>query len=109
MPEFYTAASAAQAHLQHWQLVMPTNSSPEKSFLVCLQTHLPSALPEFLLQQRWFGGKARQIHSVEIPDIVPLTTVNSYLIFARINYASGPAETYAIPLSGSQVKARLHR
>jgi maltose alpha-D-glucosyltransferase/alpha-amylase len=77
---------------------MPTNSSPEKSFLVALQTHLPSALPEFLLEQRWFGGKARQIQSVEIPDIVPITTVNSYLIFARIDYSSGPVETYAIPL-----------
>ena len=46
----------------------------------------------------WFGGKARQIQSVEIPDIVPITTVNSYLIFARIDYSSGPVETYAIPL-----------
>ena len=36
---------------------MPTNSSPDKSFLASLQTHLPSALPEFLLQQRWFGEK----------------------------------------------------
>ena len=53
---------------------MPTNSSPEKSFLAALQTQLPSALPQFLLQQRWFGGKARAIHSVEISDIVPLTT-----------------------------------
>ena len=43
-------------------------------------------------------GKARQIQSVEIPDIVPLTTGNAYLIFARINYTEGPAETYAIPL-----------
>ena len=77
---------------------MPINSSPEKSFLAYLETQLPSALPQFLLQQRWFGGKARQIHSVEIPDIVSLTTVNAYLILARVNYATGPAETYAIPL-----------
>jgi maltose alpha-D-glucosyltransferase/alpha-amylase len=98
VPEFYTAASAAQAYLQHCQLVMPINSSPEKSFLAYLETQLPSALPQFLLQQRWFGGKARQIHSVEIPDIVSLPTVNAYLILARVNYATGPAETYAIPL-----------
>lgn len=76
---------------------MSTYSSPDRSFMEALHTHLPSALPEFLLQQRWFGGKARAIQSVEIPDIVPLDTT-SYLILARIHYASGPADTYAIPL-----------
>ncbi len=77
---------------------MPFNSFPEKSFLAALQVQLPAALPQFLLQQRWFGGKARPIHSVEIPDIVPITSVSAFLIFARVNYATGPAETYAIPL-----------
>ncbi|MGH9548666.1 MAG: maltokinase N-terminal cap-like domain-containing protein, partial [Terriglobales bacterium] len=74
---------------------MATSSSPERSFLAALQNNLPSVLPEFLLQQRWFGGKARQIHSVEIPDIVPITAANAYLIFVRVHYASGPLETYA--------------
>ena len=79
---------------------MPTNSSPEKSFLAALQTQLPSALPQFLLQQRWFGGKARPIHSVEISGHRTASpTVNAYLILAQVNYASGPAETYAIPLA----------
>ena len=77
---------------------MSTSSLPEKSFLAALQTHLPVALPQFLLQQRWFGGKARPIQSVEIPDIVPLNLVSSYLVLARVNYASGPVETYALPL-----------
>ncbi len=92
---------------------MPANSSPEKYFLAVLHAHLPATLPQFLLQQRWFGGKARQIQSVEIPDIVPLTTVNAYLIFARVNYTEGSAETYAIPLlrSSSERQAsslRIH-
>lgn len=76
---------------------MSTNSSPDQSFVEVLQSHLPSALPEFLLQQRWFGGKARAIQSVEISDIVPFNSV-AYMILARIHYASGPADTYAIPL-----------
>ncbi len=63
-----------------------------------LQAHLPSALPEFLLQQRWFGGKARAIRSVQISDIVPFDNLSSYLILARIDYAQGQADTYAIPL-----------
>jgi len=77
---------------------MPTNSSPKKSIIATLQTQLPFVLPQFLPQQRWFGGKARQIHSVEIPDIVPLPAASSYVILARVNYASGPVETYALPL-----------
>ena len=85
---------------------MPTNSSPEKSFLAALQTHLPAALPQFLSQQRWFGGKARPIQSVEIPDIVPLNPVSSYLVLARVNYASGPVETYAIPLLRTSSEAQ---
>ena len=77
---------------------MSTSSSPEKSFLAALQNNLPSVLPQFLLQQRWFGGKARQIQSVEIPDIVPITAARAHLTFARVNYARGPVETYAVPL-----------
>ena len=50
-----------------------------------------------MLQQRWFGGKARAIESIQISDIVPFDSL-AYLILARIHYASGPAETYAIPL-----------
>ncbi len=77
---------------------MSTSSSAERSFLAALQNNLPSRLPQFLSQQRWFGGKARQIHSVEIPDIVPFPAAGSYLILAWVNYASGPVETYALPL-----------
>ena len=96
---------------------MSTRSSPEKSFLAALQYDLPSRLPQFLLQQRWFGGKARQIRSVEILDIVPLhlNAVSSYLILARVKYAGGPVETYALPLvrisgeaDGSMLRIQSH-
>jgi maltose alpha-D-glucosyltransferase / alpha-amylase len=92
---------------------MSTSSSPEKSFLAALQNNLPSVLPQFLLQQRWFGGKARQIQSIEIPDIVPTAAANAYLIFARVNYATGPVETYAVPLvrissEGEASSLRIH-
>jgi maltose alpha-D-glucosyltransferase / alpha-amylase len=79
---------------------MPTSSSPEDSFLAALKSGLPSALPQFLGKQRWFGGKARTIRSVEVSDLVPFysDTLCSYLILAQVKYASGPAETYHIPL-----------
>jgi maltose alpha-D-glucosyltransferase / alpha-amylase len=79
---------------------MPTNSSPEDPFLAALRNSLPVALPQFLIRQRWFGGKARTIFSVEVLDIIPFdsATLRSYLILAKVNYTSGPAETYDIPL-----------
>ena len=89
---------------------MPFNSFPEKSFLAALQIQLPAALPQFLLQQRWFGGKARPIHSVEISDIVPFTTVNAYLILAAGQLRHRPRGNLRHPpCSGLESKARLHR
>ena len=76
---------------------MSTSSSPDKSFVASLLVDLPATLPDFLLQQRWFGGKARAIQSIQIWDVVPFDSL-AYLILATIHYASGPAETYAIPL-----------
>jgi maltose alpha-D-glucosyltransferase / alpha-amylase len=79
---------------------MPTTSSSEDLFLAALGVGLPSALPEFLVKQRWFGGKARAISSVEVSDIIPFHSVSlrSYFILAHLNYTSGPVETYDIPL-----------
>ena len=79
---------------------MPTSSSPEKSFPAALQRRLPSLLPQFLSKQRWFGGKARTIRSVEVSDIVPFCfdSLRSYFILVRVSYADGPTETYDIPL-----------
>jgi maltose alpha-D-glucosyltransferase/alpha-amylase len=79
---------------------MLTSSVPEDSFLVALRGALPSILPEFLMQRRWFGGKARTMLSVEVSDVVPFcpNTLRSYFILANVRYASGPAETYQVPL-----------
>lgn len=79
---------------------MPTRSLPEDSFLAALKRGLPSALPQFLVKQRWFGGKARTIGSVQVSDVVPFYsgTLRSYLILAQVKYAGGATETYDIPL-----------
>jgi maltose alpha-D-glucosyltransferase / alpha-amylase len=79
---------------------MPTRSSSEDLFLKAMQSSLPSALPQFLVRQRWFGGKARTIRSVEISDIVPFCSddLRAYFILAQVEYASGPAEIYHLPL-----------
>jgi maltose alpha-D-glucosyltransferase / alpha-amylase len=65
-----------------------------------LRTALPPLLPGYLARQRWFGGKARQIRSTEITDMVPLskTQFEALVLLVRIEYATGPGETYVLPL-----------
>jgi maltose alpha-D-glucosyltransferase / alpha-amylase len=79
---------------------MPTWSFPEKSLVWALHSGLQTLLPQFLMRQRWFGGKARTICSVEVSDIVPFlfSEFRSYFVLVRVDYTSGPAETYDIPL-----------
>jgi maltose alpha-D-glucosyltransferase / alpha-amylase len=72
----------------------------QSQFLSRLSEHLPQAMAEFLVHRRWFGGKARQIRAVQIRDIVPLDIETSHvlLVFVHVGYASGPGETYSVPL-----------
>jgi|ERR1700730_11106579 len=79
---------------------MVIRSLPEESILAAVHSSLPKLLPEFLMHRRWFGGKARVIDSVEVSDVLPFhrESLRSYLVLAEVRYASGPAETYDIPL-----------
>jgi trehalose synthase-fused probable maltokinase len=65
-----------------------------------LQESLRRALPEFLLAQRWFGGKTRAIQSVEIADFIPIPIPGeaASILLARVRYLSGRDETYSMPL-----------
>jgi maltose alpha-D-glucosyltransferase/alpha-amylase len=66
-----------------------------------LRSLLPPQLPAFLLQQRWFGGKARQIQGTELADVISIRgkTVEVLLLIVAVKYAHGAEETYAIPVS----------
>jgi trehalose synthase-fused probable maltokinase len=58
-------------------------------------------LPTFLSQQRWFGGKARGISSIELLDVIPMADnrVSADLVLASVHYADQyPDEIYAVPL-----------
>jgi maltose alpha-D-glucosyltransferase / alpha-amylase len=65
-----------------------------------LQAALPALLPGYLATQRWFGGKARQIRSAEIADIVPWTKTHfeAFVLLVRLEYTTGPGEMYVLPL-----------
>ena len=62
---------------------------------------LEEVLPDFLCAQRWFGGKARRIRSVELEDSiqVPHDSKVVYLTILRVNYAEGAPETYVLPVA----------
>jgi len=58
-------------------------------------------LPNFLKQQRWFGGKARGLRSLDILDSIPMwdERVAADLVLVDVHYADQyPDETYAVPL-----------
>jgi trehalose synthase-fused probable maltokinase len=65
-----------------------------------LRTELPAQLPAFLLKQRWFGGKARQIVSTEIADIIPVGDGPSepLVVVVGVKFAEGAEERYVLPL-----------
>jgi maltose alpha-D-glucosyltransferase / alpha-amylase len=65
------------------------------------KTHLASLLRSFLRSQRWFGGKAREIKTVQIEEVLPLQndTAVAFIVFCQIVYMDGNTETYAVPLT----------
>lgn len=69
-----------------------------------LRMTLPPLLAGYLAEQRWFGGKARQIRSVEIIDLVPMGNVRfeTFVLLVRLEYMSGPGEMYVLPLICTQ-------
>ena len=72
-----------------------------------MRLSLPPLLARYLGEQRWFGGKARQIRSVEIADVVPFgeTALEAFVLLVRVAYTSGAGETYVVPLVCTQESA----
>jgi maltose alpha-D-glucosyltransferase/alpha-amylase len=73
----------------------------ETIFHTVAKSKLEEILPSFLRSQRWFGGKARRISSVELEDAVqiPHDSKAASVTFVRVNYADGDPDTYALPLT----------
>ena len=60
---------------------------------------IAEGLPEFLQRQRWFGGKARGLRSVEVEDVIGVGGVT--VLVAGVKYADGAEERYALPVIGA--------
>lgn len=65
-----------------------------------LRSLLPARLPEFLAKQRWFGGKARQVLSTTIGDIIPMrrNDFEALWLMVDVRYAGGSEEKYSVPV-----------
>lgn len=61
---------------------------------------LEALLPEYLLNRRWFGGKAQPIRSVTIAQTLPIPQdfPQAFLTLIRVEYEEGKPETYRLPL-----------
>ena len=70
-----------------------------------LRRAVAEQLAAYLLKQRWFGGKARQIRSTELIDLVPVQAgpAEAFVLLARVEYDGGPGDTYVLPLISSSV------
>jgi maltose alpha-D-glucosyltransferase/alpha-amylase len=56
-------------------------------------------LPEYLPQQRWFGGKARAIRSTRIVNWTPIKEQHSALALVEVQFEAGEPEVYQVPLA----------
>jgi maltose alpha-D-glucosyltransferase / alpha-amylase len=59
---------------------------------------LEIALPQFLIRQRWFGGKARTIDRVGIRDDAVVPGLDAALVIVDVRYLDGNDDVYFVPL-----------
>ena len=73
---------------------------------------LEAILPDFLRARRWFGGKARRIHAVEILEAIPIhqTTgsLTGVLGLVRVEYVEGKPERYVLPFAFAVGERAFH-
>jgi len=68
-------------------------------------------IPDYLQKVRWFGGKARGIHSIAIVDYAEITTGDEeaiLLLLIEVNYKTGLPDIYQLPVTIAYSKAAAH-
>ena len=72
-----------------------------------LRAELPAQLPAYLKSQRWFGGKAREIRSTELVDVVGMQRegLEALVLYVHVEYQGGGADLYAVPVIAAEVEA----
>ena len=74
----------------------------DKLFKGGTRTALEQALPSFLSQRRWFGGKNRQISVARFKEVIPFPCAHDitiYVTIVEVEYIETDPEIYVLPLS----------
>ena len=62
-----------------------------------------AALPEILLNRRWYGAKARTVQTVKVLDSVPVPLTSrrdqAHLVLVEVAYTDGEPSTFVLPLA----------
>ena len=93
--------------------MITVNGTWERIFEGQAASLIEERLPAFLMSSRWFGGKARRIHSAEIREVIPIDgdSTGFMLLLVDIRYVAGGVDTYAIPITAAfgQAAERIGR
>jgi maltose alpha-D-glucosyltransferase / alpha-amylase len=62
---------------------------------------LESCLPDYVQPRRWFRGKAKEIKSASIKDLIPVPVglEKCFVALIEVDYVNGDPEDYVLPLS----------
>jgi maltose alpha-D-glucosyltransferase / alpha-amylase len=66
------------------------------------QARLEAVLPDILLRQRWFGGKAREMRATTIVDVAALGSKEDptlHILIVHVEYLDGEPEEYVLPVA----------
>jgi maltose alpha-D-glucosyltransferase/alpha-amylase len=73
-------------------------------FGACKQATLRQVISTYVQKRRWFGGKARDLKSIDICDTVELRAegCTAYVLMLVAEYAVGDPESYVLPLARAE-------
>jgi maltose alpha-D-glucosyltransferase / alpha-amylase len=67
------------------------------------RARLEGLLATYVRQRRWFGGKSKEIKSLQLRDVIPVAANGSraFLTILLVEYVQGDPEEYQLPLAFS--------
>ena len=78
---------------------MPRLPMPSSSADPAAAHSLASALPNFLVRQRWFGNHSRTITDVTVVDSVPMRPLDAVGVVAEVEFSTGEPQRYFVPIA----------
>ncbi|MFD2247325.1 maltose alpha-D-glucosyltransferase [Pontibacter ruber] len=96
-PQEVTTMISSEQQRPVLELAPLRNPLPAKS-LKALESRV---LPPYILNKRWFGGKARTIQRMQIVENIPLPVgrQGAMLLFIEVSYNEGLPELYQLPIA----------